>query len=441
MRIHFKLSVLFAITLACAACGDSNSGPLEADPNSQEANNTVPDNQGEPDNQREPNGQEAPSNQGDPDDDGFTKPDPRPTSEVGERYFYPYFGAELVGPYQRWGREHMRSTADVKESWLYEDEYFVLDGHYTFPDFVGSEVDFDDLEDQSFDVQIFAMVGHDFVPIRVKEVHHENDYPSMEAIEMWSDDDFQEFWTVGPFEDFEFAFNYTLVIPPESFPEKGAYNIRIFAVPVWKAGLESRGTLRRSLGGMNRVHTVYVNGESFKIFDQLPDRQNDEITWHSKELASFLSRRNNMLIKPSRSIIEWYDSTADEVQDSLFNKTFSVDESTIELELFVANNLNSDLSHLSAPHSYYVIQDNEVVDRFIFRSGEADAWPWVGGDEKQVWLPLEVELPEGEPSTIQVFAVPTLYEAMSLENIPDYWRKDFVPESNALLLEYTPSDE
>lgn len=369
------------------------------------------------------------------DEDGeFEKPEPPPDSERGERFFYT--GVEVGRNY--WGRDHMNWTEHINESWLYPGEYFVRDGHV----FEGNLR----WPDTDLAADVFVVNDGTKVPFRLVHVTEEGEFPTIDEIESWDED---EFTKTDTFElDPPEIYNYTLVIPPWAFDTEGAHNVQVMMIPQWEPDSEPRMLRRRggvlSRGGDSNIHTVYYGSEEYPYDGkQFSDRQDDATTWEPDIAALYTSYASHRFLAPPQTLYDWTD--VESPQDAQLGEVIESPEPTVTLELHLAgtpeskwdDNTDTETAPDLGLHLYYVRQDGEIVDHFWYEITDEPETPWPGSRDPQKVLPVDVDLPaDGSETTVQVFSVPNPYEPVT------EWREsEFILSvfgSNALILRYDP---
>ena len=189
-----------------------------------------------------------------------------------------------------------------------------------------------------------------------------------------------------------------------------------------------------SMGAKNKTHTVYYGSEEYHSDgSHLQDRQDDDWEWEQSTTTQMVLAMNGMLLTPPIEIYDWKDrETMAEVLDEVrLGEIMETSEQSPTLEFYHAglfSPLTYDLRH---ENLYYVRQDGEIVDKFIFDpDGDIDRNDLIAGEKGHV-LPIEVELPPDEVSQIEVFAVPTPYKPY--DDLASYTR-----DTNTLWLRYVP---
>jgi hypothetical protein len=145
------------------------------------------------------------------------------------------------------GRPHMHSTELQTAHWLFQDEYFVLDARHGL---FGYE--------ETRTMTMVVLIDFEPRPFRLVPVDAPDGYPSMEDVHSFS----------GPYAteaSYELVpgkpFNYTLVIPPDSFGGTGAHDLRIVHLQQFAPSGEARPKIDSLV--KSRAMTVYYGGAEF----------------------------------------------------------------------------------------------------------------------------------------------------------------------------------
>ncbi len=356
----------------------------------------------------------------DVDEEEFEKPDEADPLGVDRDYRDPadYEDQDSESPGRTvgyWGREHMKPTMNFEESWLYEGEYFVRDGFYIFrgQDWLPAEL------------RIYAIANGELLPIRLIEVHDEDGYPSIDEIESWEEEEFSYFETVAVEE--WVPINYTLVIPPWAFPQKGAYNVHTMTGVIWEP--DDDEDLRGHGAPAHQGHTIYYGSEIFaKDATDFDDWGDEAQEWEHHPDAGELVLRMLLGLAPPPEIHDW---RGDDVPDGAeLGGVIESSDPRIDLELYTAGGGYEGLHYnMEGPALYYVMQDDDVVDVFFYDAPEITNFLT---ENRGKAIPVEVELPlDGTPTAVWLLQAPTPFETYGAT-------ANYAQESNILFLAYDP---
>lgn len=367
----------------------------------------------------------------DPDENTYVGPEdfekPGPDSRLSDRGSYlseeAFSGS---GFFSMSAREHMRRQAWSGELWLYEDEYFVMDFVYARH------------EQRVLPLNYELAVVHqgEHLPFRYVEVNSNEDWPTIDEIESWEDEKFgysDSFYLENGVPE-----NMTIVIPPDAFPEKGAYNVTVMFQPAWEADPEQ--WMLRQITTWYVTFTVYVGSELFlNDGSHIPRGEEFATEIDGAELDAAVNRTQGNFLAPPTEVYDW-KATDDPTQRDL-GEVLETNEAEITLELHTTGFLFMAFDNRHLDTLYYVLQDFEVVDKFVLNPDfgmHAVGWltmnfggqPVEGG--KGYIVPIDIELPEDKVTTLQVVGIPNPFKRHDIDN-----RRRGM-DSNGLLLRYTP---
>ncbi len=351
--------------------------------------------------------------------DEFEKPPPDP-SLIPRNFASPddfSIGPDLVysNSISFAGRPHMRSRQSSMEKWLYAGEYFVIDGwifHYD-PDVL------------PLDFELTARHQGEHLPLRYVEVEAEGDWPTMEEIEAWDEDEFSYSETV----EFDNGIpeNMTIVIPPWAFPERGAYNVQLMLQPSWKSRPDV--ALLQQYRPFYRQYNVYYHSEL--LVDEGEDIPRAEDLAEEIPPGEVSDGFNGNFLAPPSDVYDW--ESVDSNQDRELGEVLETTEQELTLELRTTGTnwwLSAQTQDVDC--LYYVIQDHQVIDKFVLNPDYGYHHAAPTDDGTGYLVPIDVELPEDEVSVVQV------------ASFPNPFTRPFAPPhraglaSNGLLLRYTP---
>lgn len=313
-----------------------------------------------------------------------------------------------------WGREHMKPTLNFEESWLYPGEYFVRDGFYIY-------------RGRSWlpgKIRVSAIANGELLPIRFVRVYEADEYPSLEEIEAWDEDEFSYAETV----DVEawVPVNYTLVIPPWAFPEEGAYNVHTLSQVRWQPQ-EDRELFGEGLP-VHQGHTIYYGSERFLLDEtEFDDRQDATAEWNHHTEAGKLISRMVLGLTPSPDVHDWPGE--DFPEGAGLGDVIESSEPELQLELYTAGNYGGFHYQMDGPALYYVMKDGEIADVFFYDAPKIEGYL---GDNRGKAIPVDVNLPlDGSLTTVRVVQTPTPFETYGDTG-------NYAQESNVLFLRYNP---
>ena len=314
------------------------------------------------------------------------------------------------------GRPHMRFTEDMTESWVYDDEFLVFDGHVLHRNY-GELPDF----------EILVTYEGERLPMAFVEVEEEGGFPTLEEIEEWPEEKFGYSETVEV-NDWEFL-NYTIVVPPWAFPEKGAYNIEVLLLPIHEP--EPGGRFRGYFNLFNSTKTVYFNSELYHSdHEQVPSRQEDaEEVEDLPILAPAVWLASGMFLAPPTDVYAWdeydYDGQAgtDNVNDWEMADIFEVEDDEVTVE-FYHMSVGWASRFVEAPpmptwgeNLYYVLQDGEPVEVFLFEPRREELH--IYSDDPGDRIEIDIELPDDGFTRVEIVAIPNPYQPYSDELVED----------------------
>ena len=330
-------------------------------------------------------------------------------------------------------RDHILYSAGMKEVWLYEGEYLVLDASLTQSDahwWLPGEF------------QVIALHEGRYLPIRYVEIH-EPHFPTMEEIESWPESDYATVQTIyrEPF----VTFNSTFVIPPWAFPEKGTYNVQLLILPVWREYPDRRFLAERNSfihmvnEELHRTFTIYYGSYEFQSHAGIEDRQDDAVTWEDASPWGYVQDLNLMFLAPPTDRFDWRQYTwvwEDAFPAGELTKEFVFNEPTVTLDFFTVNG-GLRHTHTTGQNLYYVLRNEEVIDMFLLEPPSIEGLDPVWEEERGVKLPITFELTE-EMASYKIIVVPDPFEPQREFPMPS----GNVPiASNALLMRYEPPAE
>lgn len=361
-------------------------------------------------------------------DENFTKPE-EPTAGVRDNddLWEAPENPALIRTAQT-ARDHMKHTGRAAQSWLYEDEFFVLDGfrfvrddHYAVPD--------------TFEVMVFH--GGEVLPSRTVRVDNKGEFPSMEEIESWDSDEFTESSQIHIGENE--PVNHTTVIPPSSFPEPSAYNIQIALVAQhddWQ-GIDHF----RSPGffSLSTSHTVYYESEYYRRgIEGAENLQNQLNRWESTDPNRWVGVHiTGLFLAPPRELSNWND--VEDGTDADLGQLIETSEQDIDLDFYFMGKIHPSVSFTHEKNVYYVLKDGELIDSFQFSPGfETDFQ--IEYERENGWkYNVELSLDEGEHSVVQVLAAP-MPTGTAYKRSDDRLDRPRPLFSNALEIQHVPED-
>ncbi|TXD38558.1 hypothetical protein FRC98_06665 [Lujinxingia vulgaris] len=367
----------------------------------------------------------------------FQKPEPSEPCRIGYAsplpQTYSCNDACVEGVFERGARgmrDHILYSAGMKEVWLYEGEYLVLDASLTQSDahwWLPGEF------------QVIALHEGRYLPIRYIEVD-ERHFPSMEEIESWPESDYATVQTIyrEPF----VTFNSTFVIPPWAFPEKGTYNVQLLILPVWREYPDRRFLAERNSfihvrnSEQHQTMTVYYGSYDFKSHADIEDRQDDAVLWEDASPWGYVQELNLMFLAPPTDRFDWrqYNWVWDEdFPNGELTKEFVFSEPSVTLDFFTVNG-GLRYTHTIGQNLYYVLRNEEVIDMFLLEPPAIEGLDAVWEEERGVKLPITFDLTE-EMASYKIVVVPEPFSPqrefpMNSGNKPI--------TSNALLMRYEP---
>lgn len=332
-------------------------------------------------------------------------------------------------------RPHMAATRVAMESWLYPGEYFVIDEGVVQHNMWWLPSDY----------YFIAVHEGERLPLHVIDVGSEPNtpYPSMEEIEELDEDDFDDVAVVE--RDNSVPFHYTVVIPPWAFSEEGAYNIQIFDYPVWEPfpGAPSLSMKPNAMGSTSRgrrhnTHTIYYGDTEFvSTPDDIDDRQDQASTWESTEPGPFIVFLNFMYLTPPEKLCDWL--APDTAQDaSCVSEELVSPDKEVTLEMYVAGVEDYIIrADTRGENLYYVMRDDEIIDKFLLDVGETDFAALFNEEDKGLVLPIDIELTES-PAAYQILTVPEPFTPTQSGESPNLLRGNLPIDSNTLIMRYDP---
>ena len=233
------------------------------------------------------------------------------------------------------GREHMHSTEKQTAHWLYEGEHFVLDARHGL---FGVE------EPQN--MTMVVLVDFEPQPFRLIPVNSPEEYPTLEEIRASSEPYEKKVgYQLMPGKHF----NYTLVLPPESFGNAGAHDLRI--VHLRKFAPSDVERLRFDGYGKSRAMTVYYGGNEF---EQMPNESSNvsRVAPPNETVRDLLYSLHGVVITPSREV---YNLDAlEHPGEAKFAQVFESSKESIELTAFAAG---ADLPNKGGRNYYMLFND------------------------------------------------------------------------------------
>ncbi len=360
------------------------------------------------------------------DEDAVSSPDANSTPEIcderEEASFPAYFydNSQCTGPWDSggsigyWGRQHM--DPDVILNWLSPDEYFVLDGFWC------------QYGESSLQPEYKISAFHQGrpLPIRLAHVPEPSCYPTLEEIQEWDEDSFDDEIIITRENDI--SFNYTIAIPPWAFPEEGAYNIQIIGTPIWEPSMDE--WILHSRFPHHNAQTVYYGSEEWLDAEpEIPNRQSELEPGQFEGFgASFLNRTVGFFLAPPLDVYDW--SALTDIAESELNEVLSLSSPEVTLTLHLRGTEGS-TPDIRPRGLYYVRQDGEIIEMFTIEPGEVEP----GSDDPGHILPIDVEVGE-DISAIDIIGMPRGH--LPYVDVELAIKESSPLTSNTLLLQYKP---
>src|SRR5690554_993309 len=249
-------------------------------------------------------------------------------------------------------RPHMHSAPAMREVWLYEDEYFVIDSAIV-------------QGDQFFwvpgEFRVVALHEGRPLPIRYMEVEGP-DFPSMDEIESWPESDYSTVQTI--FREPYKYFNSTFVIPPWAFPEKGAYNVQLLILPIWQPA-ENHRFFFEDNSAYNKTYSIYYGSEEFYPHAEIEDRQDQAVIWENTAAGGYMAELDYSFLAPPAELFDWTDYPWESpVPAGELTRAFESSEREVSLDFLTINGEISD-TFTTGQNLYYVLRNEEVIDMFL----------------------------------------------------------------------------